>query len=78
MGFYTILKALDIKKNDEVILPSFTCVVVPNAILYIGAKPIYCDIMTKDFNIDVSKIEQLITLKQKFFMLNTHLDKCVI
>ena len=65
MGFYTILKAIDIQKNDEVIIPSFTCVVVPNAILYSGAKPIYCDIRIYDFNIDVSKIEQLITPKTK-------------
>jgi perosamine synthetase len=65
MGFYTILKAIDIQKDDEVIIPSFTCVVVPNAILYSGAKPIYSDIKDDDFNIDVSKIEQLITPKTK-------------
>ena len=65
MGFYTILKAINIQKDDEVIIPSFTCVVVPNAILYSGAKPIYCDIRKDDFNIDVSKIEQFITPKTK-------------
>jgi dTDP-4-amino-4,6-dideoxygalactose transaminase len=65
MGFYTILKAIDIKKDDEIIIPSFTCVVVPNAILYSGAKPIYCDIQETDFNIDVSKIEALITSKTR-------------
>jgi perosamine synthetase len=65
MGFYTILKAINIQKDDEVIIPSFTCVVVPNAILYSGAKPIYCDIKKDDFNIDVSKIEKLITPKTK-------------
>lgn len=65
MGFYTILKAIDIQKDDEIIIPSFTCIVVPNAILYCGAKPIYCDIKDNDFNIDVSKIEQLITPKTK-------------
>jgi len=65
MGFYTILKAIDIQKDDEIIIPSFTCIVVPNAILYSGAKPIYCDIKDDDFNIDVSKIEQLITPKTK-------------
>lgn len=65
MGFYTILKAINIQKDDEVIIPSFTCIVVPNAILYSGAKPIYCDIRNDDFNIDVSKIEQLITPKTK-------------
>ncbi len=65
MGFYTILKAIDIQKDDEVIIPSFTCIVVPNAILYTGAKPLYCDIKDDDFNIDVSKIEQCITQKTK-------------
>lgn len=65
MGFYTILKTINIQKDDEVILPSFTCIVVPNAILYSGAKPVYCDIKNDDFNIDVSKIEQLITPKTK-------------
>jgi len=65
MGFYTILKSIGIQNGDEVIIPSFTCIVVPNAILYSGAKPIYCDIRKDDFNIDVSKIEELITSKTK-------------
>lgn len=65
MGLYSILKAIDIKLNDEVIIPSFTCVVIPNAILYCNAKPVYCDITSDDFNIDVSKIESLITNKTR-------------
>lgn len=65
MGFYSILKVIGIKAYDEVIIPSYTCVVVPNAVLYSGAKPIYCDINANDYNIDVSKIEALITLKTK-------------
>ena len=65
MGFYTILKSLGIKKGDEIIIASYTCVVVPNAIIYTGAKPIYCDINKLDFNIDVNKIEALITTKTK-------------
>jgi len=65
MGFYTILKSMDIKKGDEIIIPSYTCVVVPNAILYSGAKPVYCDVNRFDFNVDVTKIEELITDKTK-------------
>lgn len=65
MGFYSVLKAINIQNDDEIIIPSFTCIVVPNAILYSGAKPIYCDIRVDDFNIDVSKIEKLITSKTK-------------
>ncbi len=40
VGLYTLLKAMGIGEGDEVILPAFTCVVVPNAILYLGATPI--------------------------------------
>ena len=65
MGFYSILKTIDIQENDEIIIPSYTCIVVPNAILYTGAKAIYCDISENDYNIDVSKIEKLITPKTK-------------
>jgi perosamine synthetase len=65
MGFYSILKIVGVKKGDEVIIPSFTCVVVPNAILYCDAKPIYCDINKDDFNINLSKIESLITPNTK-------------
>lgn len=61
MGFYSILKSMNIQPNDEIIIPSFTCVVVPNAILYSGAKPVYCDISSYDFNIDINKLESLIT-----------------
>jgi dTDP-4-amino-4,6-dideoxygalactose transaminase len=65
MGFYSILKTINIKNNDEIIIPSFTCIVVPNAILYAGAKPVYCDINENDFNIDVSAIESLINPNTK-------------
>jgi len=65
MGLYVILEALDIKKDDEVIIPAYTCVVVPNAIIYHGAKPVYVDIEPQMFNIDVSKIESSITSKTK-------------
>ena len=65
MAFYAILEAFDIGPGDEVILPAFTCVVVPNAILYRGAKPVYVDIRENDFNIDVEKIEGAVTPRTK-------------
>ena len=65
MALYAILEALDINENDEVIIPAFTCVVVPNAFIYRSIVPKYVDINISDFNIDVSKIESLITSKTK-------------
>lgn len=65
MALYAILEALGIAEGDEVIIPAFTCVVVPNAIMYRGARPVYVDIEPKSFNIDVEKIEAAITPRTK-------------
>jgi dTDP-4-amino-4,6-dideoxygalactose transaminase len=61
MALYAILEALGIGPGDEVVIPAFTCVVVPNAILYRGATPVYVDIEPRTFNIDVGKVEAAIT-----------------
>ncbi len=65
MALFSILKAINIKKNDEIILPAFTCAVVPNSIIYSGAKPIYVDIRSDNFNINTDLIEKKITKKTK-------------
>ncbi|MDA8104275.1 MAG: DegT/DnrJ/EryC1/StrS family aminotransferase [Nitrospiraceae bacterium] len=61
VALYAILKAMGVGEGDEVILPGFTCVVVPNAIIYLGAKPVYADIDPETYNIDCTKIEEKIT-----------------
>lgn len=65
MALYAILKALGIQKDEEIILPGYTCVVVPAAIIYAGGKPVYVDISKEDYNIDVSKVEEKITNKTR-------------
>jgi perosamine synthetase len=65
IAFYAILKAIGISENDEILLPGFTCVVVPNAIIYLGAKPVYIDINPNTYNIDPSKLEEKITPRTK-------------
>jgi dTDP-4-amino-4,6-dideoxygalactose transaminase len=44
VAFYAILRALGVRPGDEVVVPAFTCVAVPNAIIYAGARPVYADI----------------------------------
>lgn len=56
---------LDIKEQDEVIVPSFTFVSSINAFALRGAKPVFCDIRADTLNIDETKIETLITEKTK-------------
>ncbi len=80
VALYAILKALDIGPGDEVILPAFTCVAVPNAILYSGARPIYVDIDPLTYTIDTAAAEAAITprtraiLAQNTFGLSSDLD----
>lgn len=65
VALFAFLKSLDLKENDEVIIPAFTCVVVPNAIIYAGLKPVYVDISEGTFNMNVSLIEKVITERTK-------------
>ena len=55
----------NIKKNDEVICPVFTCTATNIPLLYIGAKIKFADIDPKTFNIDVSSVRKLVTKKTK-------------
>ena len=59
------LKALGIKKNDEVIIPDLTFVATANAVLFTGATPVIADIDKNNFNISVQSIENSITKKTK-------------
>ena len=65
MSLYAILEARGIGEGDEVILQAFTCVVVANAIIYRGARPVYVDIEEKTFNMDVAQLEDKITPRTK-------------
>lgn len=62
---YAILKATGIKKEDEVLIPAFTCVVVPNSVLWLGGKPIYVDFEEDSLNMDPVDLKKKITPKAK-------------
>ncbi|MBI4215523.1 MAG: aminotransferase class I/II-fold pyridoxal phosphate-dependent enzyme [Parcubacteria group bacterium] len=64
-GLYLLLKALDVREGDEVIIQPYTCIVLPNAIIACGAKPVYVDIERTTFNIDPEKIESKITARTR-------------
>lgn len=68
VALYALLKAINVKEGDEVIVPAFTCVVVPNAIKYCGATPIYVDINSTTYNTDIDKIEEKITPRTKVIL----------
>ena len=65
VGLYAFLKAVGVGSGDEVITPAFTCVVVPNAVIYLGAKPVYVDIDCKTYNAKPWAMLSAITPKTK-------------
>lgn len=68
MAFYSLLKILDIGVGDEVILPGFTCSVMPNAVWRTGATPIFADIESETFGSDAKGIRNKITPHTKMIV----------
>jgi dTDP-4-amino-4,6-dideoxygalactose transaminase len=59
------LLALDLEKDDEIIMPSFNFTSAPAVVASYGAKPIFVDIDIKNLNINVPEIEEAISQKTK-------------
>jgi len=55
-ALFAILQSLDIKHGDEVIIQAYTCFVVPNAIQFTGATPVFCDVEPGTLNISPEDI----------------------
>lgn len=64
-ALHMALAAINIGKDDEVIIPTFTMVSTAFAVTYTGAKIILVDSELKTWNIDCSQIEKKITKKTK-------------
>ena len=60
-----ILQGYQIGVGDEVILPANTFIATALAVSYVGAKPIFVDVDSKTYNIDVNQIEKKINERTK-------------
>ncbi len=63
------LHALDIKQGDEVIIPSFTFVATANAVVSVGAKPVFADIIKENYTMDPNDLQKKITKKTRAIIL---------
>ncbi len=64
-ALYVTLVSLGIKKNDEVIIPTYVCSALLNAIYLALARPVLVDINPDDFNISFEETKKNITTKTK-------------
>lgn len=67
-ALHLALKALDIGKGDEVIVPSNTYIATALAVSYVGATPVFVEPDINTYNIDPAKIEAAVTSKTKAIM----------
>ncbi len=70
-GLYALFKALGIE-NAEVVIPAYTCVVVPHAVVLSGNIPVFVDCAQDSFNMDLNALEKAITPRTKA-IIPTHL-----
>lgn len=68
VSLHLILLALGIGPGDEVIVPSFTYVASVNAITYVGATPVFCDVDPLTWCLDPNHARSLITKKTAAIM----------
>jgi dTDP-4-amino-4,6-dideoxygalactose transaminase len=69
-ALYVVLKAIEVKEHDEVIIPAYICEVVPNAIIKAGGTPVLVDINENNFHISLSHLTSLINEKTRAIIIN--------
>jgi len=75
LALHLALLCLGIKPKDEVLIPSYACRSVLNAVLYIGAKPVVCDVNIADYNISFTDASIRKTPKTKAIII-PHMFGC--
>lgn len=70
-ALHLALLALNIKEHDEVIIPSYTCSALMNAVNYVRAVPILADIDTESFNLTSDALKKKISKRTKAIII-TH------
>ncbi len=70
MALYSAYFGLNLKEGDEVICTAFSYHATAAPLLHFGVKIVFCDVEEDTGNIDVTKIEELITQKTKAIVTN--------
>lgn len=60
-----LFRALNLQENDEVIVPAFTCDVVPNAVLRAGGVPVFVDLEADSYHMSLAHLAALLSNKTR-------------
>ena len=61
VGLYAGLRAMELPRGAEVLMPGYTCMVVPSATQFAGLKPVYVDIDPKTYNVAPKLLKQSVS-----------------
>lgn len=67
-GLHLALEAIGVGVGDEVILPTYTFTATAEVVRYLGATPIFVDVLEDTFNIDPAAIRAAISPRTKAIM----------
>jgi perosamine synthetase len=68
-ALHLALQTAGLERGDEVILPSFTCMANANAVIIAGCQPVFADVDSRTYNLDVADVESRITSRTRAIML---------
>jgi perosamine synthetase len=61
LGLFLALLALDLPRDSEILIPSFTFFASASAAVFAGLRPVFVDADPATFNLDVDALESLVT-----------------
>ncbi len=64
-ALHLALLALEVGRDDEVVMPSFVCTALLHAVRYVRAIPVLADVNPETLNIDVRDLKQRLTKRTK-------------
>ena len=76
-ALFLAVRLLDLPKNSEIILPSFTWVACAQAVAMAGLRPVFCDVDLITMNVSAADIEEKITPNTSAIMIVHYAGLCV-
>lgn len=76
VGLYVGLRAMDLLNGSKVVMPGYTCMVVPSAVQFAGLKPLYVDIDPDTYNINPQLLTEVADVPSALIVQHTYGIPC--